>query len=936
MVFFLTNFLILCHSQISYQVLDNVLEEESKSLFALGFADIDGDFKDDIIQLKNGTSFNLYRQNGSIEKSELSQISNALSSQGWTINCGDLDKDGLQEIMVSGNFSDTRIYKNINGEYGLFQVLPSETFAQGSNFVDINNDGWIDLFICNDVGDNRVYLNDQAGMLVSDNSIDWGTMPVSDNSGNYGSEWIDFDDDGDMDLYIAKCRAGVEDPEDPRRINRLMENDGTGLFTDNAEAYNMHVEWQSWTGSFGDVDNDGDLDCYIINHNFPDQLLRNVNGSFIRDQMFTEEFLTANGIQSIMRDLDNDTDLDVLITGPKDYVLWNDGTGNYELEEEPFGPIDWFSAAVGDYNSDGFYDVLLSEAKGLSILGDLPDRLLLATANDNNYIKISLAGCESNIDGIGSRVYAYGNWGVQRRDVRAGESYSIFNSRNLTFGLADFTEVDSIVVHWPSGIKDVYANPDINTQHIINEGSCALPVLEVLVDGSLDFCPGDTVQLFLNTSLPIEWNNGSTDNPLVVTGEGAYYATVNSGASCCKSISTQVFVDSDPELKVPDIKTDLPTTICPETSIRLSIDFYDSILWSTGEEGQSIEVSEAGTYFVDVQNSDCGQSWSDTIVIEEFIADLPIVEGDSIGIPGELMLSAFGDSIHWYSTMDANQVLHIGPTYNPVLNESTDFWVANIQEDIITPLNVGEETHSGASSYSGDFLNSALIFDALSAFTLNAVWVYTDLPGSRIIELRSSNGMVLQSKEVMIPADAWTRVELFFEISEGEGYWLSTNSNYNLQNLGFVSPRLVRSFNVPLFYPFVLDDRVSINTTPQNTDYYYYFYNWEIGQGSIFCESERVKVEAIIDDMSDTQDLYLDQVNIYPNPAKSNIYVDFKDHKLFDRFEIIDALGQSLRSGRLENNNAINIAAMTNGTYTFRFYNSQLGTSYSHLFIKTD
>ncbi len=920
-------------AQISYLSLDDLLVDESKSLFPIGFADLNGDYRDDIIQLDAGTDFNLYIQNGSLNKPDIFTINDAIPSQGWTISIADLNKNGMQEIMVSGNGNQTSIYSFSNGNYQLSQTIPTTIFSQGSNFVDINNDSWIDLFICNDIGDNRIYLNDQTGFLVQEVVTNWNTVPPSDNSGNYGSEWVDIDDDGDMDLYVAKCRLGVTDTTDPRRINILMENDGAGNLSEKAADYNLDIPWQSWTGSFGDVDNDGDLDCYVVNHDYAHQLLKNNNGIFLSEEEFIGFPFIDNSIQSILRDLDNDTDLDVLITGPKDYVLWNNGDGSFVLEEEPFGPIDWYSAAVGDYNNDGFYDVLLSEANSSSVTGDIPDRLLLATANENNYLKISLSGCQSNPDGIGSRVLAYGEWGVQRRDVRAGESYSIVNSRNMIFGLAQYSAVDSVVVYWPSGLKDIYINPEINSHHIINEGSCALPTLDVIVEGSLDFCPGDTLRLTVDTTLPFTWNNGSSDNPLVVTEGGSYYAFANEGA-CCKTLSELIYVDADPDILLPKINTDKPAIICDGYDITLSVGLYDNILWSTGEETTSVQVDSPGIYSVQVKNLGCGNSWSDSIFIDQFIPDVPTVDGDSIDEPGVVNLSAIGDSIHWYETSESDVVIHTGATYNPSLQVSTDFWVSNVAQQDVGPIFVGETTHTGDSFYSGDNLNSGLIFDALAPFTLNAVSVFSDIAGTREIELRSNDGTVLQSKVVMVPADQWTRVLLNFEIPQEEDLRLTTNGNHNLQNIGIVSPRLIRSFDVPLFYPFVIEDIVSINGTPQSADYYYYFYNWEIGQGVVICESPRVKVQGIVDEESGTTSLVTEGIRIFPNPVNDVLHISFDQGKVLESFSIYNNLGQKLHSGSLQMNNNIDLDLLNAGHYTLRLYSSKLKASYNYTFVK--
>ena len=90
-------------------------------------------------------------------------------------------------------------------------TLPnSNIFLQGVNFIDIDNDGWSDVFACHDDAESRAYLNDQQGNFSFDpNLISTETVPISDNSGNYASIWTDYDNDGDIDLYISKCRLGV-------------------------------------------------------------------------------------------------------------------------------------------------------------------------------------------------------------------------------------------------------------------------------------------------------------------------------------------------------------------------------------------------------------------------------------------------------------------------------------------------------------------------------------------------------------------------------------------------------------------------------------------------------------------------------------------------------------------------------------------------------
>ena len=92
---------------------------------------------------------------------------------------------------------------------------------------------------------------------------------------NYGTVFSDFDSDGDVDLYIAKCRQFVSDPQDPRRINQLWVNDGQGGWTEEAADRGLVFFEQSWTADFGDIDNDGDMDLAVTNHSTTLFLLEN-------------------------------------------------------------------------------------------------------------------------------------------------------------------------------------------------------------------------------------------------------------------------------------------------------------------------------------------------------------------------------------------------------------------------------------------------------------------------------------------------------------------------------------------------------------------------------------------------------------------------------------------------------------------------------------
>ena len=149
---------------------------------------------------------------------------------------GDKDNDGFLDIQSGGNYDGVHFLDINSVSSATQQDFPAvQIFMQACNFADINNDGWLDAFACHDDGEAYIFENDGTGIMTNGNSlIDMTIYPNSDNSGNYGTTWTDFDRDGDIDLFIAKCRQFVNDPLDPRRTNVLLVNDGNNNYHDEA------------------------------------------------------------------------------------------------------------------------------------------------------------------------------------------------------------------------------------------------------------------------------------------------------------------------------------------------------------------------------------------------------------------------------------------------------------------------------------------------------------------------------------------------------------------------------------------------------------------------------------------------------------------------------------------------------------------------------
>ncbi len=475
---------LLSFSQVTFTNSNTSLVNSTlTSGVAIGISDMNADGLDDIVRLSNANSLEIEYQNASGTFTRY--VHGSIGGSSWAICIADVDDNGYNDIFTGGAYNDLKLItaNNDGSSYTSNTLGGPSIFVQNLNFADIDNNGMIDIFACHDDGISSPYKNTNNGTLTYDLSLinSESTIP-SDNSGNYGSIWTDYDNDGDQDLYISKCRLGVSDNMDGRRVNLLFQNDGNGNYTDVAQAAGLLPLAQSWAANFEDIDNDGDLDCFIINHDITSTLHENNgNGTFTDitsiSGIATELSNLGLGIQVMMEDFDNDTYIDLFITtrSSDHYLFKNNGNNTFSTMPSPFpsGGLVIQSGATGDLNNDGLIDVVAGFATGFNNPSSNPDILFLNNGNANNYnwSEIRLQGGPSNINGIGARIELhYGSGLMQIREVRSGESYGTMNSLLTHFGLGAETTITKIVVKWPSGNVDELMNPTINQSHLIIEG----------------------------------------------------------------------------------------------------------------------------------------------------------------------------------------------------------------------------------------------------------------------------------------------------------------------------------------------------------------------------------------------------------------------------------------------------------------------------------
>jgi len=488
--------------------------------------DMNGDYLDDIVTV-DANNLNIhYQQAGGGFTATNIATATADDVPSWSISAGDFNKDGFNDLLYGGGAGASFIASNATGTAYTVTSNPEYIFSQRSNFVDIDNDGHLDAFVCHDVDPNVFYLNNGTDNTLVYNQGGLGDSPTG---GNYASSWIDYDNDGDVDLFISKCNGGGAAAS--ARYNELHRNNGDGTFTDVSVAAGLYDPVQTWSSAWGDYDNDGDLDVFVGASSFVDgqhKLMTNNNDGTFSDSTSGcgLDVFAGTSTEHITHDFDNDGYLDIF-TANNTLML-----NNQDLTFSAVN-VGFSVGAVGDLNNDGFLDVYNSN-----------NFIYYNDTNSNNWIKINTQGIQSNSNGIGARVEVHTtNLGTQIRDVITGNGFRHMSSLTTHFGLGTETAIIKVVIKWPSGVIDEILNPNINEVLNVVEGNF-LDVTDYSLDTKLiypnpttDFIHISDVNLNNATALIFDINGKRVHNYAIENNRinvtklasGTYFLNVQEG-----------------------------------------------------------------------------------------------------------------------------------------------------------------------------------------------------------------------------------------------------------------------------------------------------------------------------------------------------------------------------------------------------------------------
>jgi hypothetical protein len=288
--------------------------------------------------------------------SATSGTADAGNSEG--VAWGDFDRDGDLDLFVANHSNQaSRLYRNdgtgVFTEIAAAAGVTNDRSASAAVWGDYDNDGDLDLYVTNDGAANRLYRNNGNGTFT-DVAAASGTNLAAQGR---GAAWGDYDHDGHLDLYVVNVGA-----------NRLYRNGGSGAFS-NATSGPLGDTSSGQGAAWGDYDGDGDVDLYVANWSSqPNKLLRNDGGAFTDVSAVSGTAGASSSTGATWVDYDNDGDLDLYVVNEDSNRLYrNDGTLPFvDVSAATRTNVSGTgrSASWGDFDHDGDLDLYVSNFAG--------------------------------------------------------------------------------------------------------------------------------------------------------------------------------------------------------------------------------------------------------------------------------------------------------------------------------------------------------------------------------------------------------------------------------------------------------------------------------------------------------------------------------------------------------------------------------------------
>jgi hypothetical protein len=623
LVFLFASISLLATGQFT-KVANNVTLEGNPAGHAPGVSwfDYDHDGWDDLTLGQGGNPILIFHnEQGTLVLVQALENASQIKAIQWV----DFDNDGDSDFFACGTNMSCRLWRNdgpaSNSQWILTEItanlnLPnSDTDSMGSSWGDYDNDGFLDVYVCNYYAVNWLLHNNGDGTFSN--------VALEMNVGNlnrptYMSTWVDYNNDCLLDLFI------VNDANTP---TEMYENTANG-FEPVGDSIGLAITMDGMGIAWGDYDVDGDLDVYLTNIATGNKLMRNDEGMFVDVAAEAGVLVNALSWGCMFMDFNHDRLDDLHVATQANLVAQNINFLFEQNADHTFSNVSMpndigncFTSAKGDLNNDGYWD--------FADVFVLPFRFCLFQ-NDggaNHWLKVALTGTESNRDAVGTKIRYWVNGQDQLVQTFCGESFFGQDSQYEILSLGESLQVDSLELQWPSGAIERYYNLQADRVHAFEEGATYANAIST---SQATICPnGGMVTLSSNLEGSYSWFDGSNGQSVVIDAPGDYQLTVTNRCGYATALTRTIEASSNPEIIETAIAPDCAQSAngCVEVTANGAVP--EGIIWTGPATVNGTCNLVAGDYhYVFTDEANCDFEGTISIVAPEALN----VQAESVAI----------------------------------------------------------------------------------------------------------------------------------------------------------------------------------------------------------------------------------------------------------------------------------------------------------------